>query len=179
MKRLFLALGFLTWSLASALVAPSPIYADAPATRLAQSDARLKHLESLLFDYVNAARRKNDLEPLAWNSTLADIARAHSAEMRDKKYFAHESPTPGLESPLDRYMSVANRTPRLIAENIFRSWGGRHAISDKDALRAHNSLMNSPGHRANILRENVTQIGIGFVASENGDLWVTQMFLRP
>jgi uncharacterized protein YkwD len=149
------------------------------AIRLKQSDARLAKLETLILNYVNDARSKAGLSTLVANSTLAEVARAHSAEMRDKSYFAHESPTPELRDPLDRFLAVFNNSPHLIAENIFRSWGSRHEIRDADALRAHNSLMNSPGHHANILRASVTQIGIGVVANENGDLWVTQNFIRP
>jgi uncharacterized protein YkwD len=147
--------------------------------RLAQSDARLAKLENLMFGYVNAAREKAGLKPLALDSTLSEVARAHSAEMRDKDYFAHESPTANLKTPLDRYQLGIGSTPRLVAENIFRAWGSRKEITDAAALRAHNSLMNSPGHRANILRSGPTRIGIGFVANENGDIWVTQMFSKP
>lgn len=148
-------------------------------TRLQQADARLSKIEQSLLGYVNEARSKEGLSILTWNATLADISRAHSAEMRDRKYFAHESPTEELREPMDRYLAVVNDTPRLIAENIFRSWGSRHEVSEQDALGAHNSLMASPGHRANILRSNISQLGIGIVANANGDLWVTQMFIRP
>ncbi len=147
--------------------------------RLQQSDARLAKLENLLFGYVNAEREKAGLKPLVMDSNLSEVARAHSGEMRDKNYFAHESPTESLKSPLDRYRLGIGSTPRLVAENIFRAWGNRREIAEKDALQAHNSLMNSPGHRANILRSSPTRIGIGFAANENGDFWVTQMFAKP
>lgn len=173
------AIGTATIYAAPQTVSSSQQAGTKSAAALPQTDARLVKLESLLFSYVNAARQKQGLKPLALDSTLSDIARAHSAEMRDKDYFAHESPTPELRNPLDRYQLGTRSTPRLVAENIFRAWGSRKQISDADALRAHNSLMNSPGHRANILRESPTRIGIGFVANENGDVWVTQMFSRP
>ncbi len=146
--------------------------------RLAQTDARLTRLENLLYEHVNATRIKNGLKPLVLDSTLSEIARAHSAEMRDLKYFAHESPTPSRRTPLDRYRLGTGKTPHFVAENVYRSWGGRQQISDEQAQRAHNSLMNSPGHRANILHGMPTRIGIGFVANANGDLWVTQMFVK-
>jgi uncharacterized protein YkwD len=149
------------------------------ATRLPQSDARLTRLENLVFSYVNAAREAAGLKPLALDSNLSAVARAHSAEMRDKNYFAHESPTENLKTPLDRYRLGIGSTPRLVAENIFRAWGSRKELTDAAALHAHNSLMNSPGHRANILRSGPTRIGIGFVANDNGDIWVTQMFSKP
>lgn len=147
--------------------------------RLAPTDARLTTLEKQLFDLVNEARKKEGLPLLAFDSALSEVARAHSAEMRDKNYFAHESPTAALRRPLDRYRIGIGGTPRLIAENIFRSWGYRRGISQSGATQAHNSLMNSPGHHANILRSGPTRIGIGFVANSNGDLWVTQLFARP
>jgi len=152
---------------------------DANIARQAESDARLIKLENLMFDYVNAERQKAGLKLLVLDSTLSDISRAHSAEMRDKNYFAHESPTKELHEPLDRYRLGKGSTPRLVAENIFRSWGSRHEIADADAKKAHDSLMNSPGHKANILRAGPTHIGIGFIANANGDLWVTQMFSKP
>lgn len=146
--------------------------------RLAQTDARLTKLENVLFELVNAQRVKNGLKPLLLDSNLSDIARAHSAEMRDLKYFAHESPTASRRTPLARYRLGTGQTPRFVAENVYRAWGGRREISEAEAQRAHNSLMNSPGHRANILHAMPTRIGIGFVANANGDLWVTQMFVK-
>jgi uncharacterized protein YkwD len=193
LKHSLLALGCAILFIPAALAAPNqstlpPAFtrsaakataAQDTATRIQQSDARLAKIETLILEYVNDARRKARLNALVANSTLAEVARAHSAEMRDKSYFAHESPTPELRDPLDRFLAVFNNSPHLLAENIFRSWGSRHEIREADALRAHNSLMNSPGHRANILRASVTQIGIGVIANENGDLWVTQNFIRP
>ncbi len=156
-----------------------PVHAQNTNTaRVAQTDARLAKLENLLFELVNATRIKNGLKPLVLDSTLSDIARAHSAEMRDLKYFAHESPTSSRRTPLDRYRLGTGKMPRFVAENVYRSWGGRQQINDEQAQRAHNSLMNSPGHRANILHGMPTRIGIGFVANANGDLWVTQMFVK-
>lgn len=186
------------WETADAVSARSPLAAtlatrleklSAPAARraalaqtyirLAQSDARLARLEAEMLRLVNEARRAQGLSTLQGNETLAAVARAHSAEMRDKDYFAHESPDPQLRDLMDRYNVTFDRPPRLIAENIFRSWGGRHELSEADATRAHESLMNSPGHRANILLAGISQIGIGIVSNEKGDLWVTQMFLKP
>ena len=174
-KTLLLSLALACYLLATTT---KVLCAAESSTAIAQSDARLAKLEKLVLNYVNEARSKEGLKTLAWNEKLATVARAHCAEMRDKEYFAHESPTENLREPLDRYNAVFGDTPRLLAENIFRSWGNRHELSDADAKRAHDSLMNSPGHRANILLPGITQIGIGFVANAKGDLWVTQMFLK-
>jgi uncharacterized protein YkwD len=145
---------------------------------LEQSDARLEKLEKSLVDLVNAERTKNGLDELVIDDTLASVARAHSAEMRDRAYFSHESPTPALRTLMERYRAVFNSTPRTVAENIHRAWGRRHVPDQEDVNRAHESFMNSPTHRANVLLGRVTRIGIGIVANENGDIWVTQMFSR-
>ncbi len=146
---------------------------------LSQNDARLSKLEVAMMDMVNAERTKANLGTLQWNSDLADVARAHAAEMRDKNYFSHESPTPGLVTHLDRYRAAGHDSPRVIAENIFRAWGSPKQVSLNDIQSGHEALMQSPGHRANILYRDVTQIGIGIAANTKGDVWITQMFLRP
>ena len=110
---------------------------------------------------------------------MADIGRAHAAEMRDKKYFAHESPTPALRDPLDRFVAGTGRTPRLVAENIYRAWGSRSFLDDADLKKAHQALMDSPGHRANILLGSANSMGVGLVANASGDIWLDEMFSRP
>jgi uncharacterized protein YkwD len=156
--------------------------ASAPSTMatasLAQSDTHLAQLEVLLAGCVNDARRALHLPALAFDPELAGVARAHSAEMRDKKYFAHRSPTPSLAEPLDRYRAVFGTTPAIVAENIFRSWGSPRQVGEAAIDEAHKSLMNSPGHRANILQPDVRRIGIGLSVNDNGDLWVTEMFSK-
>ena len=146
---------------------------------LAQNDARLTKLELAMMEMVNAERAKERLNALQWNDDLSAVARAHSAEMRDKNYFSHESPTPGIITHLDRYRAAGHEAPRVIAENIFRAWGSPKQVSLGDVQAGHDALMQSPGHRANILFRDVTQIGIGIATNAKGDIWITQMFLRP
>lgn len=148
------------------------------AALLAQSDARLATLEAYMVDKVNTERRARKLQPLTTDSRLANIARAHSAEMRDKKYFAHESPTRALAEPLDRYRAATGTTPALVAENIYRSWGSPRRLGQREVDEGHTSLMQSAGHYANIVLPDATRIGIGIVSNANGDLWLTQMFSR-
>ena len=147
--------------------------------RIKNNDARIARLEQLVFRLINQERAAKGLNELTWNDDLADIGRAHSAEMRDKSYFAHESPTRGLENPLDRYVEGTGRTPRLIAENIYRAWGNRSFLNDQDLRVAHKALMDSPGHRANILLGSANSVGVGLVANSSGDIWLTEMFSKP
>jgi len=145
---------------------------------LPQSDAQLAALEKLLMQRVNGERAKAGLESLVWDGALASVSRAHSAEMRDKKYFAHESPVAALKNPIDRYRAAFGKTPHVVAENVYRSWGSPRKLGEAEIEAAHEALMKSPGHRANILYADVRRIGIGIVVNANGDLWVTQMFAR-
>ena len=148
------------------------------AATLESTDARVAKLEKKMWQIVNDERKSHNLAPLVWDARIASVSRAHSAEMRDRKYFAHESPTPGLTEPLDRYVAGIGNTPRLVAENIYRAWGSRSFLTENDIRNAHKSLMDSPGHRSNILLDGATKMGIGITANASGDIWITQMFCR-
>lgn len=177
MKR-FLSIALLVFFIPLVVQSPLPA-ASAPVALLKQSDARLLAIETQLAQLVNQERAKRHLPLLAYNSALADVARAHSAEMRDDKYFSHESPTPQLQWPLNRYHEGMQKAPRLVAENIYRRWGGQRGLPSDSAIAAHSSLMNSPGHKANILLPSATRLGIGVQANADGDIWVTEMFAHP
>ena len=158
--------------------APTKSNTNNPA-RSPLADQRLGKLEQQLARLVNEARADNGLSDLQYSDELAEVARAHSVEMRDKKYFAHESPTPNLRRPMDRYIAALNRTPRIVAENIYRAWGTQHQLGSADIEAAMKSFMNSPSHRTNILLSSVTKIGIGLAVDDTGNIWVTQMFEKP
>ena len=153
-------------------------YISGTPTRIGQSNKNLAALEQAMIRLVNAERTKAGLGTLIYDATLADVARAHSVDMRDRDYFAHEAKTAALREPIDRYRAVFKKTPAVIAENVYRSWGSPRQLNQADIQTAHDALMNSSGHRANILIKNVTRIGIGIIVNPNGDLWVTQMFAR-
>src|SRR5262249_5245865 len=91
-------------------------------------------------------------------------------EMRDKGTFGHVSPITG--SAADRAKRAGIATP-LILENVARDYSPR---------QTHNDLMQSPGHRANLLDARATHVGIGVAIgkAEHGEpqLYVTEMFLR-
>ncbi len=147
--------------------------------RLGSSDSKISQLEKSMFAQVNEERTQKGLSVLTWDDDAAAVARAHSAEMRDKSYFAHESPTKSLESPCDRYQMAEGRTPRIVAENLYRIWGDGGFVTEKAVREGHVALMKSPGHRSNIMEPDVTQLGIGMVTNKEGHLWITQVFVRP
>ena len=112
-------------------------------------------LEEQMLQMVNEERRKQGLEPLVMDEQLRQVARAHSSEMFRLSYFSHNSPISG--SPLDRVRD---------AEIPFMAVGENIAYAPSLAV-AHDGLMNSPGHRANILSPDFHRIGIGI---EDGGL---------
>lgn len=61
----------------------------------------------------------------------------------------------------------------------WRAWGENvaHAVAFPDLPGTiHASWMDSPGHRANILRDTFTSVGIGYHVDEQGGVWATQVF---
>ena len=92
------------------------------------------------------------------------MARDHSLEMFQLDYFSHNSPTSG--SPFDR-MHAAGIPFGVAGENL--------AYAPNVDI-AHQGLMNSPGHRANILRPEFGHIGIGVIRSQVQGSMFTQDF---
>jgi uncharacterized protein YkwD len=123
--------------------------------------------ERQLFDLVNEERTTRGLAILAWDERLVSVARAHSEEMFALKYFSHESPVNG--SPFDR-LKAAGITYTRAGENL--------AYAQSIAV-AHRALMESPGHRENILRPEFTRIGIGVISAGAYGRMVTQLFITP
>lgn len=127
--------------------------------------------EKQIMKLTNQERARQKLPPYKLVEKLADCARAHSLEMAELKYFSHTSPTDGLETKRDRVKAVG-LNPALIAENIYMSEG----ITPEQAVqKAMKAWMKSPGHRANILSAQYTQIGVGLVVSGK-QIYVTQVF---
>jgi uncharacterized protein YkwD len=123
-----------------------------------------------IFDRANLDRAKVGLPALAWDDIAAEVARRHATEMRDKEFVAHISPTTGSAS--DRARAAGIATP-LLLENLARAYS---------PAEAEDGLMNSPGHRANLLSPQVTHLGVGVALGRavgpQREIYVTQLFLR-
>jgi len=130
---------------------------------------------------INDDRKSRGLCLLQIDPMLTAVARDHSKEMCDKNYFDHHSPTAGLTSPLDRYVSRLasfERTPpeyALVGENIYYA-SMLNAVYN--VSYAHQALMKSPNHRKNILEPRYEKVGIGTYRNAAGEFWVTEVFLR-
>ncbi|MFJ6266406.1 CAP domain-containing protein [Lysinibacillus xylanilyticus] len=113
---------------------------------------------------TNAERTKAGLAPFKTDDKLMAAAREKSQDMQSKNYFSHTSPTFG--SPFDR-MKALGITYKSAGENI--------AQGQRTPQEVVQAWMDSPGHRANILNEKFTHIGVGYVKS--GNYW-TQQFIQ-
>ena len=121
-------------------------------------------LEAAMLTLVNAERAKAGLRGLTADTDTVDVSRAHSRDMFERSYFAHV--TPEGRSPFDR-LRAARLTYRAAGENL--------ALA-RTLDMAHTGLMNSPGHRANILNPAFGRVGIGIVDGGRHGLMVTQTF---
>jgi uncharacterized protein YkwD len=134
----------------------------APVARAAAAAAD-PTAEAAVLALVNEARADAGCGALTADPALAAVARAHSADMRDRDYFSHTSPE-GL-SPFDRAEQAGVGYSR--AENI--------AFGQSDAAAVMEAWLESPGHRENILDCELTRLGVG-VAEGPGGPWWTQLF---
>lgn len=133
------------------------------------SEALELAFEQQLFDLVNATRSRYGLAAFDWDAAVAVTAKKHSVEMADSGYVGHTN-LAGL-GPGER-MIADGILYRYAAENV----AGGHA----NAMFVHDGLMNSLGHRENILSEKTTRLGVGVAFGEKPYvLYYTQKFYTP
>ena len=121
-------------------------------------------LEARMLELVNSERVAAGLKPLAPDPELTEVARRHSTDMFARGYFAHD--TPEGRDPFDR-MRAANVRFVTAGENL--------ALAPTVPV-AHRGLMNSPGHRANILHSQFGRLGIGIMDGGIRGLMISQEF---
>jgi uncharacterized protein YkwD len=121
-------------------------------------------LESRMLELVNQERAANGLKPLALDPELTEVARRHSADMFARGYFAHDTPE-GLD-PFARMRAAGVR---------FEAAGENLALAPTVQV-AHTGLMNSQGHRANILQKAFGRVGIGIMDGGIRGIMVSQEF---
>jgi uncharacterized protein YkwD/uncharacterized membrane protein required for colicin V production len=122
--------------------------------------------EAEMIDMVNRERLERGIHPLVFDPELVPVARAHSQEMLELGYFSHVSPNTGTLGD------------RLNSAGIQYMSAGENLAYAPDVQIAHRGLMQSDGHRANILETSFDRIGIGVLEAPDGTIMVTQVFAR-
>lgn len=133
----------------------------------AESSKVLKQgLEQQLFDLTNATRIVHGLNPLTWDDAAHKTTRNHSSDMADNDYFSHTNLAG--ESPFDR-LQADGITFHIAGENL--------ATGQPSSIYAHEGLMNSLGHRENILKEEYKFLAVGVAFNQTNQPFYTENFL--
>lgn len=120
-------------------------------------------------DRMNFAETGGRAQPLRWNEDLARVARAHSRHMLEQQFIAH--------------VDLEGRTPsaRITAAGIPWQATGENIALNPSIRDAEAGFMAEArfqkNHRATILHEKFTDIGIGIAQGPDGNLYITQDFV--
>ena len=131
--------------------------------RVEDADPR-PDLEAQMLTLVNNERMKRGLKPVKADPEMKVVARAHSRDMFARGYFSHYSPEG--KDPFDRMKSAG---VKYLA-------AGENLALGQTLKICHDGLMNSPGHRANILNPSYGRLGIGILDGGTYGLMISQEF---
>ena len=134
------------------------------------SDEMIDIWELLVLELTNDYRASHGLSPLVWDGALAHAARLHSADMAYNNFMDHEGSD---GSSVGERITRVGWTWRTVKENV--------AVGQSTPYIVVDGWINSPGHRANILSEDIVYLGVGFYFLEGSDFhyhW-TQKFGAP
>jgi len=122
--------------------------------------------EQHMVDMINQERLVAGLNPVKADLRLTAVGRAKANDMKVNNYFDHTSPTYG--SPWAMMQQVG----------LTIKWAGENISGNKSVEASMAALMQSPGHKANILDPRCTHVGVGIASgSAYGNLYV-QEFLQ-
>ena len=128
-------------------------------------------LEQPMLAAHNAERAAVGLPPLVSDARLVEIARTRAKDMIEKQYIGHVSPSGESAFTL---LASSGVSSQMAAENLVVN-GAPESVTVEMAM---NGLMNSPGHRENILRPQFTRVGIG-VATYLATKYYVIVFIAP
>lgn len=120
--------------------------------------------ERSMFELVNQERAKAGVPALIMDPKIVAVARAYSRDMFERRYFSHYSP------------EGKNAADRMEEGGIAFTLAGENLAYAPDVTTAHQGLMESAGHKRNILDRRFRRIGIGIIATESFGIMVTQNF---
>jgi len=125
----------------------------------------IHELELRMAELVNVEREARGLPPLAFSPALAGVAREYSTKMASARRVHHD-----FDRPIEEKVLAVLPDTCTFGENLSKHTSIDYSLGD---------LMVSPGHRANLLSERFTIIGIGIARGTDGFLYITQEFARP
>lgn len=125
----------------------------------------LSPAEHELIGMVNQARMEAGVHPLTPSLELSAVARGHSRDMAENRFFSHVSPSTG------------DLGSRLRAATVPYQRAGENIALDITVGDAHQAFMTSPHHRENVIDPIFTHVGIGIVTVGNR-IMVTQAFMN-
>ena len=146
--------------------------AASESNNASNSAALISRLERQAFDVLNRKRVENGLLPLVWSEDMAKVARAHSQEMAQFRFFSHAGRNGSMVN--DRADTLGYRKWKAIGENIAYNRG-----YENPAEFACERWMQSVSHRENILNSRWREAGIGVAITADGTHYFTEVFISP
>lgn len=113
---------------------------------------------------VNRERSERNLSPLIVDHSITLVSREKSNDMFERAYFSHYDP------------DGKNAVDRMEAHHVSFAFVGENLAYAPDVASAHTGLMNSEGHRKNILDSRFHRIGIGVIDGGIYGKMFTQIF---
>ncbi len=138
------------------------------AVAFAQSALELEVLQR-----TNQVRQERGLRPLQWDALAYKAALGHARDMLERNFFAHQNPE-GLGAA--ERMRAAGVLEVMVGENLARFEGYPDPEIPQRALVG---WMNSPGHRANLLKPEFTHLGVALVRQGQRVMVVQNFIGRP
>ncbi len=132
-----------------------------------KATSSLTAAEKRFLELTNAERVKQKLPPLRLNPVLCQVARTHAANMAKHQKIAHE-------------LDGKNQFQRIKGAGYrYRYAGENLARGDVEVEMIIQGLMASKGHRANLLGEQYTELGVGLATGAKDVIYYTQVFATP
>lgn len=130
-------------------------------------------LELEVLQRTNQVRQERGLRPLQWDALAYKAALGHAQDMLKRNFFAHQNPD-GLGAA--ERMRAAGVLEVMVGENLASFEG----YPDPEIpQRALSGWMNSPGHRANLLKPEFTHLGVALVRQGRRVVVVQNFIGRP
>jgi uncharacterized protein YkwD len=149
----------------SVMIVPQDDEVRTVTSKQALTAALLEAYQRISIDLVNAARARNGLKTLAVDALSTNLAISRSKDMVKRDYFGHY--TPENKSPMDLAKEMGFK---------YTSFGENIAYGNNNAMLAHESFMNSSGHRNNVLKSAYTKIGAGAAYGGSRYVILTNIF---